>query len=268
MVSQIKSHEPISLTPTEADQYRNQGYCGPFKLCSPEEMSEIKAAIRANVLSKNGPMGIPRLDRHVDSRLVYDLCSHPSIIDRASSILGPDLVLWFSEFFDKPPGEKTEIPFHKGTLFFPIEPQINLNAWIALDTVTIKNGCMQILAGSNKSIYPTLPPFAKIEGYKEDFYIVTDPKYVDSNDLVNMEMKAGEFFLFNENVVHGSLPNLSFDNRLGLVARMTIPIVKIYHEFRYEGHGALIVKGQDYMNINHVISPPSEQEKNSKLLKN
>ncbi|NEP01589.1 MAG: hypothetical protein F6K58_23615 [Symploca sp. SIO2E9] len=261
----------ISLTPAEAAQYRDQGYCGPFKLCSPEEMSEIKAAIRAKVLSKSGPMGIPRLDRHADSRLVYDLCSHPNIVERIASILGPDLVLWFSEFFDKPsaeataqteffgkqPGETTQIPLHKGTYFFPIEPQINLNAWIAFDKVTVENGCMQILPGSHKCIYPSLPPFKKIEGYQEDFDIVTDPKYVDSNDLINIELEAGEFFLFGENVIHGSLPNQSSYNRLGLVARMTIPIVKVYHEFRYEGHGVLIVKGQDYMNINHIINPPT-----------
>lgn len=249
----------ISLTPAEAAQYRDQGYCGPFKLCSPEQMSEIKVAIRDNVLSQSGPMGIPRLDRHADRRIVYDLCANPNIIERVASLLGPDLVLWFSEFFDKPPGETTEIPFHKGTYFFPIEPQINLNAWIAFDKVTVENGCMQILPGSHKSIYPSLPPFKKIEGYQEEFDIVTDPKYVDSNDLVNIELEAGEFFLFSENVIHCSLPNRSSQNRLGLVARMTIPIVKVYHDFRYEGHGILIVKGQDYMNINNVINPPSKE---------
>lgn len=261
----------ISLTPAEADQYRDLGYCGPFKLCSSEEMSEIKAAIRANVLSKSGPRGISRLDRHADNRLVYELCSHPNIVERIASILGPNLVLWCSEFFDKPSaqttseteffgkpsGETTQIPLHKGSHFFPIEPQINLNAWIAFDQVTVENGCMQILPGSHKCIYPSLPPFKKIEDYQEYFDIVIDPKYVDSNDLVNIELEAGEFFLFGENVVHGSLPNQSSHNRLGLVVRMTIPIVKVYHEHRYEGHGVLMVKGEDYMKINNVINPPS-----------
>ena len=248
----------ISLTPAEAAQYRDRGSCGPFKLYSPEEMAEIKAEIRANVLSTKGPTGIERLDRHVDSRIVYDLCSHPKVIERVASILGPHISLWFSEFFDKPPGETTAIPPHNGNLFFPIQPQINLNAWFAIDKATVENGCMWILPGSNKSIYPTLPPFVKVEGYKEDFYAVTDPKYVDEKDCINMELNAGEFFLFSESVIHGSLANKSSSNRLGLVARMTIPIVKVYHEHRYEGHGVLMVKGEDYMKINNVINPPSK----------
>lgn len=250
-----KSLEPNRFAKFAA-QYHDLGYSEPFKICSPEEMSEIKAAIRANVLSQGGLTGIPRLDRHADSRIVYDLCSHPKIMERVSSILGPDLVVWHSDFFDKLPGEATEIPFHKGTYFLPIEPPINLTAWIALDKVTVENGCMQILPSSHRSIYPTLPPFKKIEHYREDFAIFTDPKYIDSNELVNIELEAGEVFLFGENVVHGSLPNKSSHNRLGLAIRFTIPIVKVYHEFRYEGHGVLIVKGQDYMNINHVINPP------------
>lgn len=250
----------ISLTTAEANQYRDRGYCGPFRLCSPEEMSEIKAAIRANVLSKNGPLGIPRTDRHVDNRIVYDLCSHPNIIERVASLLGPDLVLWWSAFFDKLPGVATEIPLHQGSHFFPIEPQMNITVWIALDKVTVKNGCMQILPGSNKSNYPTIPPFTKIESYKNlDFDIVIDPKYVDKTDLVNMELEAGEFFFFSEHVVHGSLPNQSSSNRLGFASRMTIPIVKVYHDLRYEKHGVMIIKGQDYMNLNHVIDPPSKE---------
>jgi|GEM_PF-6808109 len=97
------------------------------------------------------------------------------------------------------------------------------------------------------------------QGYCGPFKLYSPEEMSDIKAKIrfNMELEAGEFFLFSENVVHSSLANLSSHNRLGLVARMTIPIVKIYHEYRYEGHGVLMVKGEDYMKINNVINPPS-----------
>ena len=247
------------LTADEKQQYRDQGYCGPFRLCSSQEMYEIKSKIRDDVLSKPGPLvDIPRSERHVDSRIVYDLCSHQAITERATELLGENIVLWWSSFFDKPPGPKTATPLHNDTHHFPIEPFVNLTAWIALDKVTAENGAMQVVPYSHKCNYPTLPSFSRIGSYKNlDFDVVIDPSYVEPTDLVTIELEAGEFYFFSERMVHGSLANLSSSNRLGLAVRMTIPMVKVYHDLRYEGHGVLLLKGQDQMHLNHVINPPT-----------
>ena len=226
----------ISLTSTQVNQFFELGYCGSFRLCSPEVMFQYKTAIREQVLSKNGPSNIPRAARHVDSRIVYDLCTHPSITERLADVLGPNLVLWWSTFFDKLPGANTGIPLHTGRHFFPIEPQVSITVWIALDKTTIKNGCVQILPSSHKCNYPTIPPFSKIEDYKNlDFDITIDPKYVDESKLINMELEAGEFFFFTESIIHKSHANNSSNNRLALVARITIPITKVNHDLRYPG---------------------------------
>lgn len=250
----------ISLTSEQINHFFDFGYSQPFQLCSPEAMSRYKKVIREEVLSKKGVADIPRAARHVDSRLVYDLCSHPNLTERLAGVLGPNLVLWWSTFFDKAPGANSEIPLHTGRHFFPIEPQISITVWIALDKTAIKNGCVQILPGSHKCNYPTIPPFSKIENYKNlDFDITIDPQYVDSSQLIDMELEAGEFFFFTESIVHKSRPNKYSQNRLALVARITIPITKVDHDLRYPGHGVYLIRGEDYMNFNRILSPPKNK---------
>jgi Phytanoyl-CoA dioxygenase (PhyH). len=53
-----------------------------------------------------------------------------------------------------------------------------------------------------------------------------DPDYYSAENLVNMELKPGEFFLFNEKTLHHSEANRSDRRRMGMSVRVTIPIVK------------------------------------------
>ena len=46
----------------------------------------------------------------------------------------------------------------------------------------------------------------------------------------NLVMKAGEFIIFSERVMHGALPNVTTDNaRLGMSGRYIVPGVRIHN---------------------------------------
>ena len=62
---------------------------------------------------------------------------------------------------------------------------------------------------------------------------------------MKMKMKAGQFFLFTERMLHYSAANTSDCRRLGLAIRITIPIVRCYK--RYHLH---LVRGEDRMGFN------------------
>src|SRR5690242_4725827 len=109
------------LTREEVLRFMNEGYLGPFTLCSPEEMAVLRGRIEREVLTDPGPSGNPVQSRHLDRRVVYDICSHPAIVDRMAAIFGPDLVLWRSNFFTKEPGAR-EIPWHQDFQYWPLEP--------------------------------------------------------------------------------------------------------------------------------------------------
>jgi ectoine hydroxylase-related dioxygenase (phytanoyl-CoA dioxygenase family) len=245
--------EDYALTREEIKRFHDEGYLGPLTAVSPEEMAVIRNHIDTVVLQKDGPNPRTRLQsRHMDSRVVCNLASHPAIIGRMRSLYGPDLVLWATNFFSKEPGG-SEIPWHQDLNYWPLEPLINISAWIAIDDVKIDNSCVQILPRSHKK---SIPHITSSDGMA--FGEMADPKYFDPAGLVNMELKPGEFFLFNEKTLHHSEINRSQRRRMGMSVRVTLPMVKIEQDGPplHPGHAAVVVSGHDTMGFKRLMSPP------------
>lgn len=243
----------VSLSRDQVSQFHVDGYLGPFKLCTPEEMAGRRSAIE-KALSTDSTFAWREQSRHLDVPAVFELCSHPEIVARMAGLYGPDLVLWRSNFFVKNPGDKA-IPWHQDRNYWPIEPPVNITAWIAIDEARVENSCIQLLPGSHRKVVPHVKATDDM-GFEE----MADPAYVDTSQAVSMELKPGEFFLFNERLVHYSAPNTSEHRRMGLAVRVTIPIVKVDHEALFEGHKVILLKGRDTMGFNRVGTPPVEDE--------
>lgn len=235
-------------------QFHRDGYLGPFTVRSPEEMAEIRASIEESVLdSDDGPQaGVPVHDRHRDRRVVYDLVSDPAIVDRMASLYGDDLLLWATHFWNKEPGDP-EIPWHQDLSGWPIEPPLNVSAWIAIDEVTAENSPVKLIPGSHGRVIPQVDA---PEG--SWFDRMADPEAFDEGDAVEMELQPGEFFLFTERTLHYSEPNTSAKRRLGMSMRVTVPFVNIDHDDLYAGHRATLLSGEDYHGINDTERGPPD----------
>jgi len=245
--------EEYALTSEEIKRFHDEGYLGPYAAVSPEEMAVIRNHIDTVVLQKDGPNPRTRLQsRHMDSRILFDLASHPAIIGRMRSLYGPNLVLWATNFFSKDPGG-SEIPWHQDLNYWPLEPLINISAWVAIDDVKIDNSCVQILPRSHKKIVPHIK---STDGMA--FSEMADAKFFDTTGLVNMELKPGEFFLFNEKTLHHSEINRSNRRRMGMSVRVTLPMVRIEQDVPplHPGHAAIVVAGQDTMGFKRLMAPP------------
>ncbi|MCK1362198.1 phytanoyl-CoA dioxygenase family protein [Bradyrhizobium sp. 199] len=251
-----RAHLP-SLSEEEIETFRRQGYLGPFTAFSPDYMQQVRQTILERVLttpSRYCPFGL-RV-RHLDSRTVSDLCSSPEILGRMASIYGPDLVLWNSNLFNKPPAEPShleEYPWHQDHYNWNMEPVLNISAWLAIGPATEENGCVQVIPGSHRQIIPpvtdTNPDLSLRFGG-----IASDPRYVDEAKKVSLPLKSGQFFLFTERLLHHSNPNRTTENRLGLAIRVTVPIVKVSEPFP-----CVLVAGEDRMGFNRYASPPSDE---------
>ena len=78
-----------------------------------------------------------------------DHARHPRILAAMVDLLGEDIKLFGDQLFMKPPGgiEKT---YHQDCPYFPVRPMEVITAWVALDEVTLENGCMYVVPGSHK----------------------------------------------------------------------------------------------------------------------
>ncbi len=243
---------PNRLSRAEVDFFIQNGYLGPYAAMTPREMTAVRAEIDAKVLGVEGPNPRrPMQSRHMDNGAVYDLAAHPAIIDRIAGLLGPDIVVWTTNFWLKAPGAE-EIPWHQDINFWPIEPPVNVSAWIAIDEVTAENACVQIIPGSHRQFLPHTRAPAEMAIPE-----MVNPDACDPSDAVDMALKPGEFFLFSERLLHRSSKNASQKRRLGLSVRVTVPFVHIFQdEHLHPGHTAILASGKDVMGFNRYAGKP------------
>ncbi|MCY4466933.1 MAG: phytanoyl-CoA dioxygenase family protein [Chloroflexi bacterium] len=241
------------LTRDEVNFFVANGYLGPYAAMPPQEMASIRREIEDQVLTTDGPNPRSRMQsRHMDQAVIYDLATHPAIIDRIAGLLGPDLIVWATNLWLKEPGG-AQIPWHQDINFWPLEPPVNASAWIAIDEVTVENACVQIIPGSHRQSLPHTRAEAGMA-----FGEMADPKTFEAGAAVNMELKPGEFFLFSERLLHGSSRNASQQRRLGISVRVTLPMVHIFQDASplHAGHSAIIARGADVMGFNRYAGRP------------
>ena len=244
--SQTASH---GLTAEEADRFREQGYLGPIRLCSPEEMASIRSEVE-RVLATEAPDHKNRVhNRHLDEPVIHELASHPAIVERMAALYGDDLLLWRTNFFTKEPGG-LEIPWHQDFNYWPLEPPVICSAWLAIDPATTENSCVQIIPGSHRKVAPHVPAPEGMQ-FKE----MVDPDWADESKAIEMELEPGELFLFNERTLHHSHPNNSDKRRIGLAVRVIPPFVKVLN-YDSPNHGLVQIHGEDPMGINQHAEPP------------
>ena len=179
----------------------------------PDKMLPICQRIISEVLTSATPLKTDsQQSRHLDCRLIFDLCSHPAIVQRIAYIYGTDLLLWRSHFFDKGPGA-TEVPWHQEHHYWLVEPLITISAWLAVDEATAENACVQIVPGAHKQIIPTSKHHRKCCFDRWPILI-----YVSTLPVIDMQLQPGQFFSFNEQTLHRSDAKTSNLRRIGLAS--------------------------------------------------
>lgn len=242
------------LSEQQCNEFRSQG----FLLSGPE--CSLAAQLPgpdtfARLLSTPGLAPDTAVDRHLDDPLTYALCTAPAIIERVAALLGPDLLLWHSRYFDKP-ADGPPIPWHQDAPFWSMHPVRCISAWLALDDVSQRNGCVFVVPGSNHAPLPQVPS----QGTGR-FGRQADISAYDVSAAIPLELSRGEFFLFDCWLLHRSGRNSGGGSRLGLSMQFIPPQVTLgldRLQARIPGFGVQLVRGSDPLRLNpHAAAPAS-----------
>jgi non-heme Fe2+,alpha-ketoglutarate-dependent halogenase len=250
------------LSEAEKKFFYENGYVGPFTLYEPEEMTRVWEEVRMDLLdTTQAPFPSSKLnyDRHLDLLALNQIISDPRIVHRMSSILGPDVLSWRTEWFPKYPGDEGT-DWHQAESFVEFEgteklvptaqeegKPWELTAWIAMSEATRENGCLKLMPGSHRTWYFDEKRNIRFEpenfnkrtnnaGQKSGFYgydyekLKLDPNWKpDESKAVHMEIKPGQFFMFTSRCMHGSNANTSKSSvRFGWATRFVPTHVKVY----------------------------------------
>ncbi len=137
---------------------------------------------------------------------------HTGNLEIVEKLIGPDVKLFGDQFFIKPPGgiEKT---YHQDSPYFKIEPMALVTAWTALDDVTLENGCMYVVPGSqNGGPLDHSEPW--MVGDRQDMKIPDSE--IDYAKERPVTMKGGDVSFHHSLILHRSGPNNTSKFRRGL----------------------------------------------------
>jgi non-heme Fe2+,alpha-ketoglutarate-dependent halogenase len=285
------------LSPSERRSFLDDGYIGPFPLFSREETAELRAAIglaKGISVSTVYPGIRTLIDRHLDTPPLTDLIFRREIVQRLQGAIDPNLLIWRSSFFPKPPGaEGTD--WHQTQTFTEFEgarklvhidlgprdyenprhPPYECTVWLALTEASSVNGCLRIIPGTHdklnyddsKKVEFTASENLAMGGFYGYNYKVLqiDPEWVpDESKAIDLEMRAGEFVVFTSRALHASHPNRSPWPRLGYAMRFCSANVKVYPDmssfklgdqtFPLDHYGCVLVGGVDPHRHNRMRS--------------
>ena len=113
----------------------------------------------------------------------------------------PDIACFRAMFFNKPANRGTMLPWHQDRWnFLDRDPLVTV--WTALDPATVANGCVQLIAGSHRSLVN--PNHGS--GFLEPKHI---KEHCENKPITYLELKPGEVALLHNWTLHRSDVNRS-----------------------------------------------------------
>tara|TARA_A200000113_G_scaffold32255_1_gene26757 strand:+ start:144 stop:983 length:840 start_codon:yes stop_codon:yes gene_type:complete len=214
------------LTNKEKQQYSEQGYVKNLPVFSYNGALELQGLFEELSSRLPSDVDINKTNMwHKASKKFHDLCRTTEILDYVEDILGPNFVQWGGQFFHKEPKSGSVVPWHQDAQYWPLKPANAVTVWLAVYDTDKENGAMKVVSGSHKK---------GSNGFKHHTnnasHLVLDQEVsedqIDQDNIVYMDLKAGEISLHNDALLHGSDPNNSDRRRCGITMRFSPTNVK------------------------------------------
>lgn len=158
-------------------------------------------------------LAVRKINRCADNDKIFMSAARDErILEIVESLIGPDIKLFGSQCFMKPPGG-IEKPYHQDSAYFTIEPQSLITCWIALDEVTLRNGCLWVIPGSHLGPIHDHSQSWNLGG-RIDMQVPDDK--IDRAAEKPITMPAGSCSFHHSKLLHRSGPNQSEEQRRGL----------------------------------------------------
>ena len=212
--------------------YQRDGIVWPIVAIEKENSRDLEQKYRhfqAEVAKVRGREC--HLKPHLVSTWLDSIVHNLAVLDAVEAAIGPNILLWSSDFAVKAAGKGTWVPWHQDTPYWNLSTTQVVSVWFAITEATVANGAMKVILGTHNCgalgrINHDGDPHKGIEtGDRRSskgnlfFYDHIMDKEVDGSAAKDVELKPGEFSLHNIELLHGGGPNESDHDRIGFVMR-------------------------------------------------
>ncbi len=224
------------LTNSQVDQYHEHGYVKNLPVFDASEISTLQATFEELAARLPDDTDINQVNMwHKCSRTFYDLSRHPAILDYVEDLIGPDFFQWAGQF-----------SWHQDAQYWPLSPQQTVSVWLAVYDTDTNNAAMQVVSGSHRR-----GQFAHHTNNSPHLVLnrEADISNCQPEDIVTIDLKAGEISLHDSGLLHGSGPNQSQRMRCGMTMRFA-PICVQADLSEWPTFEAYMARGVDRLHLN------------------
>ena len=251
----------MKLTQQQTDFFQQQGYLVVEDVFGAEEVTAFQRAcdlisaqaqgltestdrLNMKVFGDSTKLVQQVGDPHEMSGLWLDLVKDTRLLDMVEALLGPNLMVYYSQLMMKAPRQGFSAPWHQDFAFFPHSRADILACTVAIDDATLENGCIRVVPASHKlgliNHYDSAGVFTGI---------VQDHSRFDERTEVALPARAGSVIFWHSLTLHASHPNRTEKQRRALVIEYKNPAHRLLAgSFSSRGEArniGLMVRGHD-----------------------
>jgi non-haem Fe2+, alpha-ketoglutarate-dependent halogenase len=203
------------LSRGDVESYRRDGYLPGRPLLSMAEAARfrkdcLRTCAKPIELGDQNPYS---LKRHASNRVkpyllfpwAAELVRHPRILDAVEAVIGPDILVFHTTAWLKPPHSENYVPWHQDATYFGLAPFEHVTAWVALTPSRPESGCVRVIPGFHH------------KGQLAHFDDHSDPlTMLSRGQKLADAIEPGEVSLHHTLIAHSSGPNGSDDWRIGV----------------------------------------------------
>jgi phytanoyl-CoA hydroxylase len=170
------------------------------------------------------------------------LSRDPRILDPVESLLGPNILLYYSMMMMKPARQGFTAPWHQDFAFFVHDRADLLACQVYLDDSTVENGCVRVVPGSHK--------LGLLNHFSEGRFtevVQGDTSSFDSEEVL-LPVRAGSIAFWHALTLHSSHANRSERARRTVVFEYKNPAARLMGGSFAPGEvgpGGMMVRGAD-----------------------
>lgn len=239
-----------TLTRGQVDQYNADGYLMPFEGLDETEARETRAFFDGVLAAfiELGRTSYSINTAHLRFARIYDLVQHPRIVDAVSDLLGPNVVCWGSHFFCKMPHDGKRVPWHQDSTYWPLSPTKTVTVWLAIDDADPENANMKFIPRSHVH---GLIDYDQSQDADTVLDLAVQNPHSYGDGEADVTLRAGQFSMHSDLLLHGSEANQSDRRRCGLTIRYAAADVTTWYDWHKKG---FVVRGQNVGD--HWANPP------------
>lgn len=216
---QNSADESITLSREQLKAYRDNGFIAVENVLTADEVNELRAVTDEFVersraasthtdvfdLEPGHSAENPRLRRLKQPHLRHDAYDrtlrNDRILDIVSQLIGPRIRFQNTKLNLKSPEFGSPVEWHQDWAFYPHTNDDVLAVGVAIDDMTLENGCLMMVPGSHHG--PVL------DHHQDGYFVGAVAPEGLADRAVPVVLRAGGITLHHARLLHGSAPNTS-----------------------------------------------------------